>query len=82
MPANGRLRLGTFRSIWAAPEVGVAPALRFLHPRQRVELSPVDAQRLGVAHGDRVSVGSGEARVSGTSRSSSGVVGRLLGMLL
>ena len=28
-----------FRSIWASPEVGVAPALKFLHPRQRVELS-------------------------------------------
>ena len=38
-PRNGRLRLGSFRSIWAAPEVGVAPALKFLHPRQRVELS-------------------------------------------
>ena len=37
-PANGRLRLGSFRSIWASPEVGVAPALKFLHPRQRVEL--------------------------------------------
>jgi NADH-quinone oxidoreductase subunit G len=65
VPANGRLRLGSFRSIWAAPEVGVAPALKFLHPRQRVELSPADAQRLGLAHGDRVNVGSGEARVSG-----------------
>ena len=64
-PANGRLRLGSFRSIWAAPEVGVAPALKFLHPRQRVELSAADAQRLGVAHGDRVSVGSDGTRVSG-----------------
>ena len=55
---NGQLRLGTFRSIWAAPEVQVSPALKFLHPRQRVELSPADAQRLGIAHGERVVVGS------------------------
>jgi NADH-quinone oxidoreductase subunit G len=55
---NGRLRLGTFRSIWAAPEVEVSPALKFLHPRQRAELSPADAQRLNVFAGDRVTVGS------------------------
>ena len=54
---RGALRLGTFRSIWASPEVEVSPALKFLHPRQRVELSPADAQRLGVRHGDRVRVG-------------------------
>ena len=30
---NGRLRLGTFRSIWNATEVRVSPALHFLHPR-------------------------------------------------
>ena len=62
--ANGSLRLGTFRSIWAAPEVAIAPALKFLHPRQRAELSVADAQRLGIASGDRVTVGSGGHRVS------------------
>jgi NADH-quinone oxidoreductase subunit G len=55
---NGSLRLGTFRSIWAAPAVRVSPALKFLHPRQRAELSPADAQRLGLQHGDKVVVGS------------------------
>ncbi len=65
--ANGRLRLGTFRSIWAAPEVQVSPALKFLHPRQRVELSPADAQRLGIAHGTRVVVGSDGHSVSGVA---------------
>jgi NADH-quinone oxidoreductase subunit G len=53
---NGDLRLGTFRSIWAAPAVELSPALKFLRAHQRAELSPVDAQRLGVAHGDRVTV--------------------------
>ncbi len=53
---NGALRLGTFRPIWSAPEVDVSPALKFLAPHQRVELSPQDAERLGLSSGDRVEV--------------------------
>jgi NADH-quinone oxidoreductase subunit G len=62
--ANGRLRLGTFRSIWAAPEVEVSPALKFLVRGQTVELSPADAERLGLQHGDHVVVGADGASVS------------------
>jgi NADH-quinone oxidoreductase subunit G len=54
--ADGALRLGTYRSIWAAPEVEVSPSLKFLPPVQRAELHPGDAERLGVGHGDRVEV--------------------------
>jgi NADH-quinone oxidoreductase subunit G len=43
--------------IWASREVAASPALKFLHPHQRAELSPADAQRLGVGQGDRVLVG-------------------------
>ena len=64
--ADGRFLLGTFRSVWAAPEVEASPALKFLHPRQRVELSPADAQRLGVLEGDRVVVGSNGTSVRAT----------------
>ncbi len=46
---NGSLRLGTFRSIWAAPEVELSPALKFLRHAQRAELNPVDAERLGIS---------------------------------
>ncbi|HVE69591.1 MAG TPA: molybdopterin dinucleotide binding domain-containing protein, partial [Solirubrobacteraceae bacterium] len=53
---NGALRLGTFRPIWSAPEVEISPALSFLATQARVELSPADAQRLGVAQGARVEV--------------------------
>jgi NADH-quinone oxidoreductase subunit G len=53
---NGALRLGTYRSIWAAPEVEHSPALKFLSARQQLELSPADAERLGVEQGDRVTV--------------------------
>jgi len=64
--ANGSLRLGTFRSIWASPEVEVSPALAFLNPSQRAELSPVDAERLGLRQGDRVTVGSNGSSVQAT----------------
>ena len=61
---NGRLRLGTFKSIWASPEVAASPALKFLHPRQRAELAPADAERLGIRHGEQVTVGSSRASVT------------------
>jgi NADH-quinone oxidoreductase subunit G len=64
--ANGRLRLGTFRSIWASEEVLVSPALRFLHPTQRVEMSPADARRLDVVPGERVRVAADGHAVSAT----------------
>jgi NADH-quinone oxidoreductase subunit G len=63
---NGALRLGSFRSIWAAPEVEVSPALKFLHPSQRVEMSPLDAERLGLSQGDRVRVGPEDGSVRAT----------------
>jgi len=47
-PHDGALRLGTFRSIWASPEVEASPSLQFLAPRQRLEVSPEDARRLGI----------------------------------
>jgi len=53
---NGALRLGTFRSIWASPEVEVSPALKFLARSATLELSPADAERLGIENGDRVTV--------------------------
>jgi NADH-quinone oxidoreductase subunit G len=64
--SDGRFLLGTFRSVWAASEVEVSPALRFLHPRQRAELAPADAQRLGLLEGDRVVIGSNGTSVRAT----------------
>ena len=43
--------VGSYRSIWAGPEVAASPALAFLHPEQRVELSAHDARRLGLEDG-------------------------------
>ncbi len=65
---QGALRLGTFRSLWAAKEVDVSPILQFLRPRQVVELSPEDAAALGVREGDRVEVGHNGTRVRGAAK--------------
>jgi NADH-quinone oxidoreductase subunit G len=54
---NG-IRLGTYRDLWAGEVVDRNPALRFLAPEQRLELAPVDAERLGVEHGQPVAVSS------------------------
>jgi NADH-quinone oxidoreductase subunit G len=59
---GGSLRLGTYRPIWAAPDVEISPALHFTIARQQLELSPPDARRLGIADGDTV-----EVRQNGTT---------------
>jgi NADH-quinone oxidoreductase subunit G len=56
------LRLGTYRDLWADEASERNVALRFLVPEQRVELAPADAEELGLADGDEVSV-----RSNGTS---------------
>jgi len=51
-----RLAAGSYRSIWAAPEVAASPALAFLHPRQQIEISPADAKRLKLNDGTEMLV--------------------------
>jgi NADH-quinone oxidoreductase subunit G len=63
---NGALRLGTYRPIWASPEVEVSPALRYLVPHQQVELSPEDARRLGIGPGDQVLVSQNGTELAAT----------------
>jgi NADH-quinone oxidoreductase subunit G len=65
LPAGQGLRLGTYRPLWAAKEVDASPILHFAIPRQVVELSPEDAQALGIREGDRVEVGHNGTRVRG-----------------
>jgi len=52
----GSLVLGTYRDLWAGPITELNPPLKFLQPRQRVELSPADAERLSLKNGDAVRV--------------------------
>jgi NADH-quinone oxidoreductase subunit G len=75
-PASS-LQLGTYRDLWAGPITELNPPLKFLQPRQTVELSPADAERLELRSGDAVRVGqngtSVEARVAVKERVSDGV---------
>jgi NADH-quinone oxidoreductase subunit G len=54
-PASS-LVLGTYRDLWAGPITELNPPLKFLEPRQAVELSPADAERLDLKGGDEVEV--------------------------
>jgi NADH-quinone oxidoreductase subunit G len=75
--APDSLMLGTYRDLWAGPITELNPPLRFLAPQQRVELSPADAEHLGLKSGDEVSVAqngsSVRARVAIKERVSEGV---------
>jgi NADH-quinone oxidoreductase subunit G len=71
--SNGHLRVGTYRSIWASPEVEISPALQFTVAEQLVELSPEDALRLGIEHGAAVQVAQNGTRLSGRAAIRTGV---------
>ncbi|HEX5929580.1 MAG TPA: molybdopterin dinucleotide binding domain-containing protein, partial [Solirubrobacterales bacterium] len=77
-PADASLALGTYRDLWAGPITELNPPLKFLQPAQRLEISPTDAERLGVRGGEKVSVGqngaSVEAEVQVKERVPEGVV--------
>ncbi|HKA66789.1 MAG TPA: NADH-quinone oxidoreductase subunit NuoG [Solirubrobacterales bacterium] len=75
---NSKLALGTYRDLWAGPITELNPPLKFLTPQQRAELSPADAERLGLKDGDKVEVASNDtvvqARVNIKERVQEGVV--------
>lgn len=60
---EGTLTLGTFRDLWANPVTDMSPALNYLIPAQRLEVSIADAKRLGLERGDEVAVKSGDKEV-------------------
>ncbi len=55
-PTDGALRLGTYRPVWAAPEVEISPSRQYTVAPQQAERSPEDAQRLGVVTGEMLEV--------------------------
>ena len=61
----GGLKIGTWRPLWAAKEVDLSPHLQFARAQQVVELSPGDAERLGVGDGDVVEVAANGTAVRG-----------------
>jgi NADH-quinone oxidoreductase subunit G len=60
------LRLGTRPSLWTGAVTKHAPVLNFLEPKQTAELSPADAERLGLLAGTAVQVGVNGTRVAAT----------------
>ncbi|MGB1583145.1 MAG: NADH-quinone oxidoreductase subunit NuoG [Solirubrobacterales bacterium] len=56
---SSSLRFGVFRSLWSGADVENAATLAPLVTGSRIELSPVDGQRLGVATGDSVTLKNG-----------------------
>jgi len=70
---DGALRFGTYRPIWAAPEVEVSPSLHYTIARQQLELSPEDAQRLELFDGDEVTVGQNGTRLHAVAKIRTGV---------
>jgi NADH dehydrogenase/NADH:ubiquinone oxidoreductase subunit G len=71
--ANGVLRLGTRPSLWSGYVTKHSPVLQFLRPDQTVELSPADAERLGVGSGTSVTVGMNGTRIGATAVVRAGV---------
>jgi NADH-quinone oxidoreductase chain G len=71
--ANGVLRLGTRPSLWTGYVARHAPVLEFLKPEQTVELSPADAERLGLGSGASVHVGVNGTRIGAKALVRAGV---------
>jgi NADH-quinone oxidoreductase subunit G len=55
-PEGEGLLLGTYRDLWATDVTKRNPALRFLMPKQRLELHAKDAESLQLGNGDAVTV--------------------------
>jgi NADH-quinone oxidoreductase subunit G len=55
-PDGDGLVLGTYRDLWATDVTKRNPALRFLMPKQKLELAAKDAEALQLANGDEVTV--------------------------
>jgi NADH-quinone oxidoreductase subunit G len=64
-PARG-LVLGTYRDLWATDVTKRNPALRFLMPKQKLELASEDAEQLDLSHGDPVTVSVNGSSVDAT----------------
>jgi NADH-quinone oxidoreductase subunit G len=53
---SGDIEMATYRDLWVGPITELNPPLKFLEPQQQVEMSPGDAERLGLSQGDHVNV--------------------------
>ncbi len=65
--SDGHLALGTYRPLFASPEVEISPALQYLVTAQHVELSPDDARARGIHDGEAVVVAQNGTRLDATA---------------
>lgn len=81
-PAPEGMRAVTVPSLWSGPEVEHSPSLAFLAPGAgdrggpavaHADLSPADARRLGISHGDEIELSVGGTRATATAALRTGV---------
>jgi NADH-quinone oxidoreductase subunit G len=72
-PTEEQLALGTYRSIWAAPEVEISPSLQYLIATQLVELSPQDAARYQIDDGEEIVIRQNGTLLNGTAHVRTGI---------
>jgi NADH-quinone oxidoreductase subunit G len=72
-PTEEQLALGTYRSIWAAPEVEISPSLQYLIAKQFVEISPQDAVRYQIDDGEEIVVRQNGTLLNGTAHVRTGI---------
>jgi NADH-quinone oxidoreductase subunit G len=72
-PNEKQLALGTYRSIWAAPEVEISPALQYQIAKQLVELSPQDAARYQIDDGEEIVIRQNGTLLNGTAHVRTGI---------
>ena len=72
-PTEEQLALGTYRSIWAAPEVEISPSLQYLIARQLVEISPPDALRYQIDDGEEIVIRQNGTLLTGTAHVRTGI---------
>jgi NADH-quinone oxidoreductase subunit G len=65
-PSDGDLLLGTYRDLWATDITNRNPSLRFLMPKQKLEIAAKDAEQLELANGDEVTVSVNGSSVEAT----------------
>jgi NADH-quinone oxidoreductase subunit G len=72
-PTEEQLALGTYRSIWASPEVEISPSLQYQIAKQLVELSPQDAARYQIDDGEEIVIRQNGTLLNGTAHVRTGI---------
>jgi NADH-quinone oxidoreductase subunit G len=68
-----QLALGTYRSIWAAPEVEISPSLQYQIAKQLVEISPQDAARYQIDDGEAIVIRQNGTLLNGIAHIRTGI---------